>query len=290
MKTTVPALPSGPESVISARELVIQAAEILEAATSASTGPLATHLSTGFEELDAMTQGLQRGSLVVLAGSVGMGKTSLALNLARNVALMGDMAVHYCSLDSPPSALLRRILASMCEVESGRIQFSRVANEEWPRLGEAMARISAAPLFFSNAQVGSINAMRNRSYEVVELSRKQLGLLIIDSLQLVKGNTEEVLPELRRLALELNACVVVTCQSKPTAELRTGGLPQLNDLPALDAMQAYPHVISILHREEYWRPASDCRGSAQLMLFKNTNNPVGSISLNFEPQFSRFIG
>jgi replicative DNA helicase len=275
--------------VHTARELVAQAFDGMEQVWQEPRVASTDRLSTGFSDLDAMTQGLSRGSLVVLAGSTGMGKTALALNLARNICLRGDVAVHICALDSTPTLLLQRMLTSLCLVERGRIDSSRLTQEEWPRLGEAMAQLSAAPLFFSGQQIASMAAIRSRCQELAIQSTQPLGLVVIDSLQLLGGDPASQLKELRLLAAELEACVLLTCQSLPSVELRPGGFPLLHDLPALAAMQTYPHVIGMLHREEFWNPDTSTRGEAQLVLLKNSDNPVGTLRFGFEPGFSRFV-
>ena len=230
--TTPPAAPIT-SSVRSARDLVAEAFTGMEQVWQQPGQARTEHISTGFADLDAMTQGLRRGSLVVLAGSTGMGKTALALNLARNVSQWGGVAVHICSLDSSPIALLQRLLSSLCEVDAARIAGSRLTPEEWPRLGEAMAELSAAPLFFSGQQIGSVAAIRARCQELAAQSPQPLGLVVVDSLQLLGGDPASQLKELRLLAAELEACVLLTCQSLPSVELRPGGFPLLHDLPAL---------------------------------------------------------
>jgi replicative DNA helicase len=286
--TTPPAAPIT-SSVRSARDLVAEAFNGMEQVWQQPGQARTEHISTGFADLDAMTQGLRRGSLVVLAGSTGMGKTALALNLARNVSQWGGVAVHICSLDSSPIALLQRLLSSLCEVDPARIAGSRLTPEEWPRLGEAMAQLSAAPRFVSGQQIASVAAIRARCQELAAQSPQPLGLVVVDSLQLLGGDPASQLKELRLLAAELEACVLLTCQSLPSVELRPGGVPLLHDLPALAAMQAYPHVIGMLHREEFWNPDTSTRGQAQLVLVKNSDNPVGTLRFRFEPGFSRFL-
>jgi replicative DNA helicase len=275
--------------VYSAKELVAQAFDGIEQVWKEPREASTDLLSTGFADLDAMTLGLRRGSLVVLAGSTGMGKTALALNLARNICLRGDVAVHVFALDSCPTVLLQRMLTSLCLVERGRIDSSRLTQEEWSRLGQAMAQLSAAPLFFSGQSISSVAAIRSRCQELAIQSTQPLGLVVIDSLQLLAGDPAELLKELRLLAAELEACVLLTCQSLPSVELRPGGVPLLHDLPALAAMQTYPHVIGMLHREEFWNPDTTTRGQAQLVLVKNSDNPVGTLKLRFEPMFSQFL-
>jgi replicative DNA helicase len=199
------------------------------------------------------------------------------------------VAVHICALDSSPTALLQRMLASLCSVERGRIASSRLTAEEWPRLGEAMAQLSAAPLFFTDQSSSTLAAIRSRCQELAAQSSQPLGLVVIDSLQLLSGDPAEQLKALRLLAAELEACVLLTCQSLPSVELRPGGVPLLHDLPALEAMQTYPHVIGMLHREEFWNAGTSKRGEAELMLVKNSDNPLGTLRFGFEFGFSRFL-
>ena len=206
------------------------------------------------------------------------------------VSQWGGAAVHICTLDSTPTALLQRLLASLCEVDSGRLVSSRLTAEEWPRLGEAIAQLSAAPLFFSDQAINTVASIRAHCQELAAQRSEPLGLVVIDALQLLCGDPAEQLKDLRLLAAELGACVLLTCQSRPSVELRPGGLPLLHDLPALEAMQTYPHVIAMLHREEFWDPDTSRRGEAQLLLVKNSDNPLGTLRFGFEPEFSRFLG
>lgn len=267
---------------------------------SHASGDLPTLLDrripTHFSEIDAITQGLRRGSLVVLAGSTGMGKTTLALNLARNISLQSQTTVLYGAYDSPAQELMPRLLASMCGMESGRIRGPRLSENEWPLLGEAIAEISSASLFFMDGCAFSPDAIRQRCAELEDQSCGAPRVLILDHLQLLPqfhpGNDQDLHPllqELRSLAVELDLCLILLCQVPPHAELRHDHRPLLNDLPCVAAMQAYAHVIAFLHRDEYWNADSAERGQAELIFLKNTDNPVGTVRLGFEPQFSRFL-
>ena len=252
-------------------------------------------IATHFCDIDAVTQGLKRGSLVVLAGSTAMGKTALALNLARTISLQSQTPVLYGAYDSSPQDLMPRLLASLCGVESGRIQAPRLMQSEWPQLGEAMATIGAAPLFFFDQATCSLEAIRQRCYELQAKDCGAPGVLILDHLQLlpplVPGDDQDLAPllqALRQLAIELDLCLILLCQIPPHAELRDSQRPLLNDVPCMAAMQTYAHVIALLHREEYWNPDSAACGQAELIFCKNSDNPVGTVRLAFEPQFSRF--
>jgi len=250
---------------------------------------------TYLADVDALTQGLQRGSVVVLAGCTGMGKTTLALNLARNISLYSQVPVLYGAYDSPPEALLLRLLASMCDVESGRLSAVRLSQGEWPRLGEAMAQLSAAPLFWIGGPAAGLQAIRQRCLELQAQTCGAPGVLILDQLHLMPelqpsqtSGLAPLLQELRHLAAELNVCLILLTQTPPAPELRDDHRPLLNDLPDVEAMQAYAHVIALLHREEFWDPETTTRGEAELIFCKNVDNPVGMVRLWFEPQFSRF--
>lgn len=280
-------------------ELTMQLFESIEQRSHASEGSpdrSDRRVPTHFAEIDAITQGLQRGSLLVLAGSTGMGKTTLALNLARNISLQSQTTVLYGAYDSPAQELMPSLLASMCGIESGRIRGPRLTESEWPQLGEAIATIRKAPLFFMDRCASSLEAIRQRCAELQDQSCGGPGVLILDHLQLLpqlqpdhdQGITT-LLQELRQLAVELNFCLVLLCQISPHAELRDDHRPLLNDLPCVAAMQTYAHVIALLHRYEYWNSDSAERDQAELIFFKNADNPVGTVRLGFEPQFSRFL-
>jgi replicative DNA helicase len=270
--------------------------EVRSHASSEFPHPLDRRIPTHFSEIDAVTQGLQRGSLVVLAGSTGMGKTTLALNLARNISLQSQTTVLYGAYDSPAQELMPSLLASMCGIESGRISGPRLIESEWPQLGEAIATIRKAPLFFMDRFASSLEAIRKCCTELQDQGSGAPGVLILDHLQLLpqleSGHDQDlrpVLQELRQLAVELDLCLILLCQIPPHAELRDDQRPLLNDLPCVAAMQTYAHVIALLHRDEYWNADSAVRGQAELIFFKNADNPVGTVRLGFEPQFSRFL-
>ena len=253
-------------------------------------------IPTHFSEIDAITQGLQRGSLVLLAGSTGMGKTTLALNIARNISLQSQATVLYGAYDSPPQELMPRLLASMCRVESGRICGPRLTQSEWPQLEEAITAISSASLFFIDRSASSLEAIRQRCAELQSEDCGAPGVLIIDHLHLLPQlqpcqdvDLTPFLQKIWKLAVELDLCLILLCQTPPHAELRDDHRPLFNDLPGVAAMQAYAHVIGFLHRDEYWNPDSAVPGQAELIFFKNANNPVGTVRLGFEPQFSRFF-
>lgn len=253
-------------------------------------------IPTHFPEIDAITQGLHRGSLVVLAGSTGMGKTTLALNIARNISLQSQMTVLYGAYDSPAQELMPRLLASMCGVESGRIRGPRLTESEWRQLREAVAAISSAPLFFMGCSASSLKDIRQRCAELHDQACGAPRVLILDYLQLLPqlhlGPDKDLTPllqELRQLAVELDLCLLLLCQIPPQAELRDDHRPLLNDLPCVAAMQTYAHVIALLYRDDYWNADSAVIGQAELIFLKNADNPVGTVRLCLEPQFSRFL-
>lgn len=286
----------GQTELQSSADLLVPLFDGIEQQTATGEQPTTLHrnrILTYLADIDALTQGLQRGSMVVLAGCTGMGKTTLALNLARNISLHSQVPVLYVAYDSPPEALVLRVLSSLCDVESGRIGAGRLSQAEWPQLGDAMAKLSAAPLFWIERPVG-LKAIRQRCHELKAQYSAGPGVVILDQLQLMPevqpGQANDLAPllqELRKLSVELNVCLILLTQTPPTPELRDDHLPLVNDLPDVLAMQAYAHVIALLNRQEFWDPESTTRGEAELILFKNADNPVGLVRLWFEPQFSR---
>lgn len=256
---------------------------------------ISDRILTHIWDLDAMTQGLRRGSLVVLAGSTGMGKSTFALNIAFNISAYSKVPVAYGAYDSPPEELIYRLLASRCDIESGRIRSSRLTKDEWLSLGNAASEVKDLPLLFFDRSCTSLQDIYEVALDSPQSTNKNLGVLILDQLQLLPflkskrdEDIESLIIELRGLAEEKQLCVIILTQARPSAELRSDHRPLLNDLPAIDAMQAWTEVIAILHRDEYWNPESKMMGEAELIIAKNRDNPVGTIRFDFMPQYSRF--
>lgn len=287
-----------PDQIKSSADLLVRLFDGIEEQADPSGLPrplLGLRIPTRLGELDVLTQGLQRGTLVVLAGSTGMGKTAMALNLARNISLESKIPVLYGAFDSSPEALLVRLLSSICKVESRRIASSRLSQNEWPELGEAIAAVGAAPLFFLGPTDDLKLAIRERFSEPQLQECGSPGVVILDQLQLMPEyrvaqhqGLSVFVQDLRQLAKDLNLCLILLCQTSPHSELRDDQRPRFNYLPGVDAMQAYAQIIAFLHRPEYWDPASAPRAQAELTFYKNAENPLGKVELRFEPQFSRF--
>lgn len=264
--------------------------------TNNSVSPiLGNRILTHFDDIDSLTQGLQAGSLVVLAGSTGMGKTSLALNLASNTSRLSQISVLYCTYDSSPNELILRVLASLSGLESNRIRGARLDQNEWQKLGKACLEVGPAPLSFLDHPVDSLQEIRRWCSELDSKECCNQRIVILDHLQQMPELTPgqniglaSLLQQLRQLASELNVCLILLSQTLPNSELRDGHRPLLNDLPDVGAMQAYSNVIAFLHREEFWKAESAGLGIAELIFYKNQDNPVASLPLRFQPQLSCF--
>jgi len=252
---------------------------------------------THFAAIDAITGGINVNTLTIIASPTGMGKTALALNFAKNISILEGTPVIYCTYDLQPKDLVQRILSSECMVEYQRYRAMKLSSDEFSRLDESAQMLSRAPLYFmEGAHEISLQDVAQYCTEVIKTCNSESGVLILDYLQLMpeirhgqRDNLDPFLNQLREMAAVLPLSIVLICQSEPASETRTNYQPYFNDLPNCSAVQNYAHIVAVLHREEFWNSSTSSRGQAELIFFKNQNNPVGTVRLGFEPSFSRFV-
>lgn len=262
---------------------------------SRSLGTSLPGLACGFYDLDAMTQGFQRSDLVIVAGRPSMGKTSYALIIARNIAAYHKLPVAVFSLEMSKEQLVQRLLASESGIESSRLRSGRISQNEWEPLGHAMSALSQLPIFIDDTPGVSIMEMRSRCRRLQAEQGKVLGLVLVDYLQLMEGNSENRVQELSKitrglkaLARELGVPVIALSQLSRGVESRTNKRPMMSDLRESGAIEQDSDLIMMIYRDEYYNPDTPDRGIAEIIITKHRNGPTGTIKLLFEPQFTRF--
>ena len=253
-------------------------------------------ITTSFYDLDAMTQGLRRGDLIAFAGRPSMGKTSLALQLARNIASQ-NLPVCFFGFDLSKEELAYRLLGMEVGIEIGRIRTGRFTSEEWELVHEKNTKLEALPIYLEDKKAISIDEIKNRCRKIsLTNDEKNLGLIVIDSYQLMEhSNTddhqaqlEKNIKELKNLAKELNVPVLITGPISRGVEERENCRPMLSDLRDSDVLEDYGDIIVMLYRDEYYDPDTEDRGIAELIVTTHRNGPVGTVKMLFEPQFGRF--
>jgi len=253
---------------------------------------------TGFTKLDELTSGFQSADLVIVAGRPSMGKTAFCLNVARNAAVEHKIPVGIFSLEMANQQIAMRFLCSEAEVSSHLVRTGRLPGPEWQKLSISVGSLSEAPIFIDDS--GSLSVLEIRSKARRLKAEKDIGLLIIDYLQLVSspGRTESRVQEismisrsLKALAKELNIPVIALSQLSRAVEKRgEGGRPILSDLRESGAIEQDADVVIFIHRQElYLGHKEEDKGIAEINIAKQRNGPAGeTIKLAFRRDFAKF--
>jgi replicative DNA helicase len=201
-----------------------------------SLGTAVAGIPVNFYDLDAMTQGLQRADLIIVAGRPAMGKTSIVLNMAKNVAQLHNLPVCVFSLEMSKEQLTYRLLSMEVGIESGRLRTGRLHQDEWPLLGQGISNLGRLPLFIDDKPNSSVLEMRSLCRRLMAEHGRELGLIVIDYLQLMEGSGSEnrvqeisrITRGLKGMARELNVPVIALSQSGLIQSLSQGLLPGLS--------------------------------------------------------------
>ncbi len=263
-----------------------------------------TGIPTGFDELDKMTAGLQPSELIIIAGRPSMGKTSFALNIARNAAIEEGIPVGIFSLEMSKEQVVQRMLSSEAEVDSNRLRTGFLSEPDWPKLTNAAGRLSEAPIFIDDSAAIRVLELRAKARRLkVE---QKIGMVVIDYLQLISGpsrsesrqqEVSEICRALKAMAKELKVPVVALSQLARRSEERGEEGPQLSDLRESGAIEQDSDVVIFLHRPGYYRarragkegsidPERD--RTTEVRIAKQRNGPTGKIELAFLREYVKF--
>lgn len=253
-------------------------------------------LSTGFHEVDRMLSGLQKSDLIILAARPSMGKSTLALNIAHHVSVDNGIPVGFFSLEMAKEQLVDRLLAAESGVDSWKLLNGRLDDTDFPKINEAMARLSEAPLYLDDAATTNIMEMRTKARRLQ--TEHDLGLIVVDYLQLISGRPgsdnrvqeiSEISRGLKGLARELNVPVLALSQLSRSVEQRSPQIPQLSDLRESGSIEQDADVVMFIYRDEYYHPKDTDRPNiADIFVSKHRNGPTGSLELFFRPERQQF--
>ena len=276
-----------------------QASEILTSTfneiESRSLGESVAGIPVNFYDLDSMTQGFQRSDLIIVAGRPSMGKTSMVLNLAKNVAQSQNLPVCIFSLEMSKQQLIYRLLSMEVGIDSGRLRTGRLEQNEWPILGEGINSLGELPIFIDDKPNTSVLEMRTQCRRLVAEQGKELGMIIIDYLQLMEGTSDNRVQELSKItrglkamARELNIPVVALSQLSRGVESRPNKRPMMSDLRESGSIEQDADLVLMLYRDEYYNHDTEDKGITEIIVTKHRNGPVGTVKLLFETQYTRF--
>ena len=258
---------------------------------------LVTGVTTGFSQLDNLTSGMQNSDLLILAARPSMGKTALALNIARNAAVDANIPVAIFSLEMSKEQLSLRMLCSEARIDSSRLRGGFFSMEDWHRLTDAAGILSESPIYIDDSP--SLSAMDIRAKARRLKMDKNIGLIIIDYLQLMQGRSSaerrdleisEISRGLKALAKELDLPVLALSQLNRMLEQRTDKRPRLSDLRESGALEQDADVVAFIYRDEVYNKEEDNpnRGIAEILLSKQRNGPTGDVLLSFLNSYTRF--
>ncbi|MDH6154183.1 replicative DNA helicase [Polynucleobacter sphagniphilus] len=256
-----------------------------------------TGIATGFIDLDKQTSGLQKGDLVIVAGRPSMGKTAFALNIAENVALAEGLPVVVFSMEMSGEQLAARLLGSVGRVDQGRMRTGKLQDDEWPRVTDAIARLSNTQILIDETGALSSLELRARARRIARNFGGTLGLVVIDYLQLMSGSgsenraTEisEISRSLKSLAKELQCPVVALSQLNRGLEQRPNKRPIMSDLRESGAIEQDADLIMFIYRDEVYHPDTTTdKGVAEIIIGKQRNGPIGTIRLSWQGPYTKF--
>jgi replicative DNA helicase len=256
-------------------------------------------VSTGFEGLDRLLSGLQRSDLIILAARPSLGKTALALNMAYNAAVRLHRSVGIFSLEMSKEQLIQRLLAIGSGVDQQRLRTGWIEDNEWERIISVMGTLSEADIWIDDTSTISTIQLRSKARRWV--LEHDLDLIIVDYLQLMQapsndGRKQEnrvqevsaISRALKGLARELNIPVLALAQLSRAVENRVLKVPQLSDLRESGGLEADADVVLFIYRDDVYNPASQRPNTADIIIAKHRNGPVGEVCLAFDKSQTRF--
>ena len=255
-----------------------------------------TGLTTGFADLDGMTSGLQPSDLVIVAGRPSMGKTSFAMNLVENAVLSQDKPILVFSMEMPAEQLVMRMLSSLGRIDQTRIRNGKLEQEDWPKLSAAVSKLKDVPMLIDDTPALTPTEIRSRARRVLR-EHGHIGMIMVDYLQLMQiagtseGRTSEISEisrNLKAIAKEFNCPMVALSQLNRALEQRPNKRPVNSDLRESGAIEQDADVIMFIYRDEVYNEESPDKGTAEIIIGKQRNGPIGTCRLAFIGQYTRF--
>ncbi|MBI2097198.1 MAG: replicative DNA helicase [Candidatus Sungbacteria bacterium] len=254
---------------------------------------------TGFPGLDNITSGLQKSDLIILASRPSLGKTSLALDIARHAATKAKVCVGLFSLEMSREQVVDRLIAAQAGIDLWRLRNGRLSSEgddnDFVRIRDAMEELSQAPIFIDDAAMPTVMQIRTMSRRLQ--AERGLDLIIVDYLQLIKGHDRaenrvqevtEISRSLKALAKELNVPVLALSQLSRAVESRTDARPKLSDLRESGSLEQDADLVMFIYREDKAKKNSERRSIADILIEKHRNGPVGNTELFFVEEQASF--
>ena len=256
-----------------------------------------TGVPTGFSELDYKTAGLHGSELILVAARPAMGKTAFALNIAANAALRGNAPVAIFSLEMSKDQLVNRILCSEAMVDSNKVRTGKLEEDDWVKLAGAIGPLSESEMYIDDTPGITVMEIRTKCRKLK--MEKNIGLVVIDYLQLVQGSNKrggsreqeisEISRSLKILAKEINVPVIALSQLSRAVEQRPDHRPMLSDLRESGAIEQDADIVMFLYRDDYYNPETEKKGVAEVIIAKQRGGSTGTVELIWKGNFTKFL-
>lgn len=249
-------------------------------------------ISSGYSALDSYTTGLNKSDLILIAARPGMGKTAFALNIAANVGVRSKKPVAVFSLEMSKEQLAQRLLSSEALVESQKLRVGNLTDQDWVNISQATGTLAASPIYIDDSAGITVAEIKAKLRRI-----KDLGLVVIDYLQLMTGNkrtesrvqeVSEITRNLKIMAKELNVPVITLSQLSRGTEARADHKPMLSDLRESGSIEQDADIVMFLYREAYYNEQADDQSQAKCIVAKNRHGSTGTIDLYWDGQYTRF--
>ena len=267
--------------------------------TRSQTDGFVTGLSTGFIGLDKITTGLHEGNLIILAARPAMGKTALALNIAKHVATIERKPAVIFSLEMGAEELIERMVASEGMIPGYHLKTGNLSTDEWKRLVHAQSNLYDVPIFVDDTAGIRISDIRSKARKLSQ-EMGGLGIIIIDYLQLITGSkrenrqqiVSEISRELKILAKDLRVPVIALSQLSRSVEQRQDKRPMLSDLRESGSIEQDADIVAFLYRDAYYQKeqadSQEANNVTELILEKNRHGSLGTVKLYFHKEYTKF--
>ena len=251
---------------------------------------------SGFKDYDLKTSGLHDSDLVIVAARPAMGKSAFAINIATNVALQAKKGVAIFNLEMSKDQVGNRILCSEALVDSNKVRTGQLDDEDWVKLASTLTRLSEAPIYIDDTAGISIMEIRAKCRKLK--IEKDIGLVVIDYLQLIQGSGKknasreqeisEISRSLKILAKELHIPVIALSQLSRSVEKRDDKRPMLSDLRESGAIEQDADIVMFLYRDDYYNPDTEKKNVAEVILAKHRGGSTGTVELAWLPSYTKF--
>lgn len=252
--------------------------------------------ATGFDYLDKAMGGLHGGELILIAARPAMGKSSLAVNIAENIAIRNGKTVAIFNLEMPKEQLVRRILCSQAMVDSKKMLTGDFTGDDWQRICRVLDKVDASPLYIDDSATVTVSEIRAKCRRLKQT--KGLSLIVIDYLQLMQSGSRsesrqqevaEISRSLKILAKELDVPVIALSQLSRAVETRKDRRPMLSDIRESGSIEQDCDIVMFLYRDEYYNPDTEDKNMAECIIAKHRNGKPDTIKLGWQGQYTKFI-